>query len=46
MVLVIYVLVLFVVDLILEVVDVDLDMVICIIEYIFVLDMVKVKCYL
>lgn len=45
-VLVIYVLVLFVVDVIMEVVDVEIDFVICIIEYILVLDMVKVKCFM
>lgn len=43
---VIYVLVLFVVDVIMEVVDVEFDFVICIIEYILVLDMVKVKCFM
>lgn len=45
-VLVIYVLLFFVVDLIFEVIDVEMELIVCIIEGILVLDMMKVKCVL
>lgn len=43
---VIYVFFFFVVDFILEVIDVEMELIVCIIEGIFVLDMMVVKCVL